>query len=141
MKKASICFVMVLATVCCCKEPIDQTAPFVGTWNFKNVDSVLYIQSTGWVYLEKEIETSGAFVFNPDGRGTINCDSPRITDFESDFSWFYDSINKVIDFNFSNGTTIGLISHQSDSVMTMYFRCYLGFPDWTTRFYLLTLTK
>lgn len=135
MKKTFICLLIIIASASCQKEPCENDSPIIGTWAIESIDSVIYIYPPEEFRVVKELKNSGSFVFSSNARGTLSCDLSGLTDFHNDFIWDYDSINKMIDFSFNNGTTIGLISEISDSLMTMYFRHYTGFPDWYSRAY------
>jgi len=144
MKKSVICLMIIIAFASCQKEECDNNSPFIGAWRIERIDSVtVYTYPTTVEFrVEKELKNSGKFVFNSNTTGTVNCDLLGLTNHHKDFVWDYDSINQMIDFSFKNGTTVGLITELSDSIMTMYFRYYIGFPDWSARlYYKLTLKK
>jgi hypothetical protein len=142
MKKIFIYFLIIYLTFSCKKEQVESNAPFIGYWVIEELDSIKYVNPPGEFRFKEKLESSGTIVFNSDNRGIVNCDRAGLTDFQSDFIWDYDSINKIIDFSFKNGTTIGIITQLSDSMMTMYYRYYLGFPDWYAKcYYKITLKK
>ncbi|GEM_PF-4278839 len=141
MKKIFIIFIMYCAVTSCCKESLNYNSPLIGSWMIESADSVQFFTSSGQFYLIEELDVSGTIEFKQDGTGLFYSNWYALTDFHSDFIWVYDSINQIIDFNFSNGTTIGLISQLADSLISIYFRNYLSIPDYAPYYYNLNLIK
>jgi len=147
MKNIILIFSSFFLLFSCCKEPIAEPDPFlVGQWKFHKMDSVHYVYlghdySGGEFRLAYDFKDSGIFRFNTDHSGQVTTNHYPLSKGQEDFTWSYDSINKTIDFFFPNGTSVGLLSDVSDSLFTMYFRCYTTRQDRFTRYYKLTLSK
>jgi len=142
MKRVSLCLMIVSLAFSCTKEKVENNTPFIGSWIIEGIDSVWFYRTAGEFRFYGQIKGSGTVVFKPDNRGTLHCDRAGLANFQTDFIWDYDSINKIIDYSFKNGTTIGIVTQLSDTMMSMYYRYYLGFPDWESRwYYKLTLKK
>lgn len=129
----------------CCKEEdeIIEYPTLIGTWNIIQVDSCYLLSSPRiWIMLSSYQESS-SMIFHKDNTGSFVDPIRSITCGEKEFSWRHNKTNDLIDFNFANGLTNGILKTFKKDTIEFYLREYCNdwFSNSTSLYYLLKLIR
>ncbi len=134
---------MVFLMSCHKEEVVNDPDSLIGRWK---IDSMVFCVrpnvASSKIYHWTEMPDIGSILFRSDCTGSFVNPVVVMTDTISEFIWHHDADRGLLDFWFSNGSTVGVLKSISKDICRIYFRDYLRKPNGTDSFfYYLHLVK
>jgi hypothetical protein len=120
-----ILFILFLIAVSCCKEDNNSPNSLIGRWYFANIDSCI-LRVDSQFRVKNTFPDSGWLEFFEDSTGRFERPPRFITGGLIDFRWVHHPKRNQIDFNFSNGSTSGILNLPISDTTGFFLRDYLG---------------